>query len=1199
MDRTVNPQILAIALGEHAVGVLPTPDELAELIAQVEVGAIRDRTSVSEELLGTAWYLHGVTAAAQGTELYDPVRRRHAFAVSAHILDLALKDAINPSEQEPTDNETRPQAEPPDPGAERARRLSLAFAAQIGYRRCEQDPNAAAVFRRVDDDLIVEDSLASHLDTLGVEAGVALLGMQRRRLALVLRVWRRQLRDLRRLAEVDNLRTSMYGPAEAVVEGVHQIMLYLTHADGQALERAEGYLRDAASGGAGRTDRSSRWVAAHLLEILDDLSAGSLQRLLPPGVPPALARAFTLSDPPVMTLWPPQRELLTHASPLDPATSRLLISVPTNAGKTLMAQLVICAHLAAGSSRVLYVSPLRSLGREMRQALRSRLRVLGRTIGGETPDFPAPDAHPITGDADVEVLTPERLMHALRQDPVAALENIGLIVVDEAHHIQQSDRGFLLEGLLAFCQAHPRPPRLVLLSAAIGNHAALAQWLDPDQPAENVVFSSQWRGARRLHGLLSPLEFDRAFTRTARNSTARPTEAVMPMGLRMSMRPTSTGRVYEMGTLETAPLGRRIYREKRPGDTSTSAPGSVTNYQLFAFGAAHLSRAGSVLVVCDSRDRARDNARAVASYLPEFPPAAPLAQLLADTLGTEHPIVACVRRGVAYHHALLPAEVLRAVEDTLRAEQLKVVCCTTTLTDGVNLPVRSVIVNASVEDGRPPTWEGQRKMGPAQVLNAVGRAGRGGRESEGWILLTRHYPPSRADFDLLDPAANRLEVMTTLGTQEALADLAEAERLIAETADGVFALAKNYAADFAAYVWFTLDALSRIPTLTPAPPMAAVNRLLAMRQLDDEIKDRWLRLADHVAQAYAASAPGARRRWTTPGTSIGSARTLDGLADDLARTLIDENDSTDWAFPGLPADSFDVFQGAFPEQWPLQDTLDFLARNDVYTRLLELPESDKAWKFTETKRKMSPSVAVDIAAAITGWITGTPIPDLASQWLPTLPREWALEQTVNNISSAFEHYLAWTVGALINLINIRLEQAHMDFRLPTTAGWHLRHGVDTTQALALLNAGITSRRLAHEVGRAAQAQGISTKQLRPWLTDLHLDAWRSEFRATPYEALELLEYVRKSRSSLIGGLLEDGTVSLEVIPREDSFTEPVQLRFADGPSPAPLLLVNDHQILATVPADAHLDLTAVIDSGIETEHTLIGNTLTLRLPPPE
>jgi hypothetical protein len=95
VDRTVDPQVLSVALGQHQPGLLPTPVELAALIADVEVDAIRAEFAVSEELLGTAWYLHGVAAAATDTELYDPVRRQHAFAVSAHVMDLALSDPRN------------------------------------------------------------------------------------------------------------------------------------------------------------------------------------------------------------------------------------------------------------------------------------------------------------------------------------------------------------------------------------------------------------------------------------------------------------------------------------------------------------------------------------------------------------------------------------------------------------------------------------------------------------------------------------------------------------------------------------------------------------------------------------------------------------------------------------------------------------------------------------------------------------------------------------------------------------------------------------------------------------------------------------------------------------------------------------------------------------------------------------------------
>jgi hypothetical protein len=50
-----------------------------------------------------------------------------------------------------------------------------------------------------------------------------------------------------------------------------------------------------------------------------------------------------------MSLWPPQLDLLNaRSNPLDPAVKRLLLSFPTSAGKTLIAQYIIAAYVASG-----------------------------------------------------------------------------------------------------------------------------------------------------------------------------------------------------------------------------------------------------------------------------------------------------------------------------------------------------------------------------------------------------------------------------------------------------------------------------------------------------------------------------------------------------------------------------------------------------------------------------------------------------------------------------------------------------------------------------------------------------------------------------------------------------------------------------------------------------------------------------------
>ncbi|WSR04322.1 transposase [Streptomyces sp. NBC_01210] len=89
-----------------------------------------------------------------------------------------------------------------------------------------------------------------------------------------------------------------------------------------------------------------------------------------------------------------------------------------------------------------------------------------------------------------------------------------------------------------------------------------------------------------------------------------------------------------------------------------------------------------------------------------------------------------------------------------------------------------------------------------------------------------------------------------------------------------------------------------------------------------------------------------------------------------------------------------MLAGLFPDEWPPQRNLDFLAQHQVYDNLLRHPEANGAWDCTQKPSRTSARQSVDIATAITGWISGEPIPRLA------------------------------------------------------TTGRHLRHGVDTAQVLA-------------------------------------------------------------------------------------------------------------------------------------------------------
>jgi len=1152
--------VLASALGEHrAGGVLPSAQDLLEAMTELEIAAFRGEREIEDDTLATAWYLHGLAALAPETPGYDAARVRQAFATSAHLMDLALGD------------ERRPEAE----------RLQIAFAAQAGYRQSEQDPNATAVYRQVRALVDITGELRGHIGTLAVEAGVVFLGFDRPELGRALRAWRRQLHGVRAVTRRESLAGTMYGPAEAVVEAVFRLDQFLAFAEERDLLAAQRLLQDVMTERAGRGDRLARWVAAHLFQLSGEMAASSLYHLLPPGTPPAVARSFALSKPPVMTLWPPQRQLLKleRGNPLDPATSRSLISVPTSAGKTLMAQLVICSHLAQRPGRVVYVSPMRSLGREMRGTLRGRLRVLGRRLAAEQPEFPlGPWTSPAGPDGgDVEIVTPERLMHMIRNNPGEALAEVGLVVVDEAHHLGQGRRGFVLESLLTLLRARS-DIRLVLLSAAVGNKGDIASWLDPHRPEREVYFTDTWRGPRRMHGLMYPNLLAEQAELTERRPTAKhasPVLATVPVETLFEVRPTASSAIARLTTGEVGT--RRFAGTAGWWNARTRLQGGIADYQVFAAGAAELTANGSVLMVVGTRRAARDTALAIAERLPERHQAAALTDYLAETLGAEHPLVRCTRHGVAYHHGALPEDVLHAVEGALRRDELLAIASTSTLTDGVNLPVRTVIVHHKV-DGDPLTYDGQRALSPAELLNAIGRAGRAGRESEGWIFLTRPYPPRPAEFDSLNPDPDQLRVVSALLTGEALAELAAAEDAVRQDADGVFALADSIAADFASFVWLVLQ-LHASSAAPQGNPIDALDALFALSQTGNgRHTSRWLTLADKVATVFDTTDPAQAGRWAATGTSLGSARYLDWLANQLA-VLLDRHtvdDATGTTGGDRPAE---------PEEWPLQRTLDFLTEHQVFDRLLDnVPEVTKTWTFKDKETRGTP-MGIPIASALREWISGSAIPDLARSWQPGVAAGWALEQAVRNISTAFGHALSWTVGALINLVNTSPALSPGAPRLNTHTAWHIRHGVDTEQALTLLTSGITSRRIAHLLGRDAARLGHRSAGLREWTAQHHIDGWTEHYGANDYEVQDLLDYVR-APSDPINQLL-DNRAATTPLTRLVARTPdgPVNVARPSERSPT-IRLTRDRHRVATVPADRHLDVLAMLDSGLDLNHRL-------------
>src|SRR6185437_1976984 len=198
-------------------------------------------------------------------------------------------------------------------------------------------------------------------------------------------------------------------------------------------------------------------------------------------------------------LWPSQIEAAARA--VDQSDD-LVVSLPTSAGKTRIAELCILRCLAGGK-RAVFVTPLRALSAQTEATLQRTFSPLGKTISALYGSIG------VTGfdedairERDIVVATPEKLDFALRNDP-SLLDDVGLLVFDEGHMIGLNEREVRYEvqiqRLLRRADAQER--RIVCLSAILPDGDQLddfAGWLRRDHPGG--LIKNDWRPTRLRFG---------------------------------------------------------------------------------------------------------------------------------------------------------------------------------------------------------------------------------------------------------------------------------------------------------------------------------------------------------------------------------------------------------------------------------------------------------------------------------------------------------------------------------------------------------------------------------------------------------------------------------------------------------------------------------------------------------------------------
>ncbi len=379
----------------------------------------------------------------------------------------------------------------------------------------------------------------------------------------------------------------------------------------------------------------------------------------------------------------------------------VIVSAPTGAGKTLIAEFAITRALAAQHT-IAYTTPLKALSNQKYADFCAR-------YGEECVGILTGDVK-VNPKASVLVMTTEILRNRLMSGEP---EDLSYIVLDECHYMGDEGRGTVWEEIIIHC---PVTVQLIALSATVSNIAEIAQWIRMTH-----------RPIVAIHHPVRPVPLQYLFCdRTARFWPA--TEESVTRLSREDPPPRERSSRY--------PRGQRWresrFARRRPADGNRVIEELERRRWLpaiyFIFSRSGCERALDRFLEAGTSllptPRALEVEEALAAAREEYP-----SLNLESDLNRR--IVQGLRRGVGLHHAgVLPA-LKRLTEILFERGLVRVVFATETMSLGIHMPAKGVVIQGI----RKRSDAGFRSLTVGELTQMAGRAGRRGIDSEGMCVL--------------------------------------------------------------------------------------------------------------------------------------------------------------------------------------------------------------------------------------------------------------------------------------------------------------------------------------------------------------------------------------------------------------------------------------------------------------------------------
>ena len=386
-----------------------------------------------------------------------------------------------------------------------------------------------------------------------------------------------------------------------------------------------------------------------------------------------------------------------------------IVEMPTSAGKTKATEIIIrSAFLANRTHLAVIIAPFRALCHEIRQGLLKAFRKEAIYID-ELSDVLQQDysVDRILSNQQVLIATPEKFNYVLRREPNLA-EKIGLIIYDEGHQFDNGTRGITYELLLTSLNAHiSNTTQIILISAVISNASQIGQWLIGDKG--ETIDGGKLVSTFRSIGFATRKNTGRNLYFTNRENPDEIEFFVPRIFSSFSLKRNKIFPDFSKGREIALFLGLKLVHQ-----------GSIAIFS---------GTKNSVTSMCKIIVEAFQNGLSIPPPI-EFSDRAEVQKLkyLHDlNLGSNSAITQSTQLGIFAHHNNVPHGLRLSIEYAIKEGLAKFVICTSTLAQGVNLPIRYLIVTS--------VYQGEEQISIRDFQNLIGRSGRSGMHTEGSILF--------------------------------------------------------------------------------------------------------------------------------------------------------------------------------------------------------------------------------------------------------------------------------------------------------------------------------------------------------------------------------------------------------------------------------------------------------------------------------